>query len=199
MATTQCNEIAPLLGAFEDGELGGVEQREVARHLAECSSCKTEMAATAALGEQLRVTVIQPDLTGFAEAVQKRIAELTPPLHVRIQRYLGSVGERLGAAVAFGAGGLAVAALTAILIAPYAAKFIHQGSQSSTVVTPPQIASTDTAPPDEFVRNDVSPQIVTPGVEPRTVVASLESHVPSVAVWSAPENTTSVIWVPDQR
>ena len=195
MATAQCNEIAPMLGAYEDGELGGTEQREVARHLAECASCKTEMASTAALGAQLRATVIEPDLTGFAEAVLERIADLTPPLHVRIGRYFESVREQLSATFALGAAGLAVAALTAVLIAPYAARFINQGSQTQVASAPAASA----APAVEFVQNEVSPSIVTPLMEPRTVVASLESHIPSVAVWGAPENVTSVVWVPNQR
>jgi len=189
MATAECNEIAPMLGAYEDGELAGTEQREVARHLAECASCKTEMAATTVLGAQLRAAAIEPDLTGFAEAVLERIADLTPPLHVRISRYFQSVREQLSATFALGAAGLAVAALTAVLVAPYAARFIKQGSQT-------QVAS---APAVEFVENEVSPAIVTPPVEPRTVIASLDSHIPSVAVWSAPENATAVLWVPDQR
>ena len=49
MATAQCNEITPMLGAYEDGELGGAEQLEVTRHLAGCALCKTEMAATATI------------------------------------------------------------------------------------------------------------------------------------------------------
>jgi len=197
MATAQCNEITPMLGAYEDGELGGAEQLEVTRHLAGCALCKTEMAATAALGTQLRATAIEPDLTGFTQAVLGRIADLTPPLHVRISRYFESVREQLNAGFAFGAAGLAVAALTAVLIAPYAAKFINQGSQ--TQVASVQAAPADAAPSVEFVENEVSPSIVTPQVEARTVLASLESHIPSVAVWSAPESTTSVLWVSDQR
>lgn len=202
MATAQCNEIAPMLGAYEDGELGGIEQREVGRHLAECASCATEMAATAALGAQLRATAIQPALTGFTEAVLERIADLTPPLHVRISRYFESVREQLSATFVYGAAGLAVAALTVVLIAPYASRFIKQGSQMQVATTSAVSADAASAPavaPVEFVENEVNPAIVTPAMEPRTVIASLDSHVPSVAVWSAPENATSVLWVPDQR
>jgi len=192
MATVRCDDIVPMLGAFEDGELRGTEQQDVARHLAECFSCKTEMAATAALGEQLRAIAVEPDLAGFTGAVLERIAELTPPLHVRIRRYFESAREQLNASFALSAAALATAALTALLIAPYAARFVGH--------SPGQLASSNSAEPTvEFVENDVSPRIVTPVVEPRTVIASLESHVPSVAVWSAPENTTSVIWVSDQR
>ena len=199
MATAQCNEIAPMLGAYEDGELGGTEQREVARHLAECASCTSEMAATSALGAQLRATTIQPDLTGFTSAVLERIADLTPPLHVRISRYFESVREQLSTAFAFGAAGLAVAALTAVLIAPYASRFIGHGSQIQVASAPHVSPDAAPAPAVEFVENEVSPAIVSPAMEPRTVIASLDSHIPSVAVWSAPENATSVLWVPDQR
>ncbi len=197
MATARCDDIVPMLGAFEDGELGGTEQQDVARHLAECSSCKTEMAAGAALGEQLRAIAVEPDLSGFTGAVLERIAELTPPLHVRIRRYFESAREHLNAGFALSAAGLATAALTALLIAPYATRLVGQASQVQ-VASAPQ-ASNSAEPTVEFVQNEVSPTIFTPTVEPRTVIASLESHVPSVAVWSAPENTTSVIWVPDQR
>jgi anti-sigma factor RsiW len=187
-----------MLGAYEDGEMGGTEQREVARHLAGCASCTTEMAATSALGAQLRATAIQPDLTGFTSTVLERIADLTPPLHVRISRYFESVREQLSTAFAFGAAGLAVAALTAVLIAPYASRFIGHGSPTQVAI----VVSPDAAPAPaavEFVENEVSPAIVTPAMEPRTVIASLDSHIPSVAVWSAPESATSVLWVPDQR
>ena len=194
MATARCDDIVPMLGAFEDGELRGTEQQDVARHLAECSSCKTEMAATAALGEQLRAIAVEPDLAGFTAAVLERIAELTPPLHVRIRRYFESAREQLNATFALSAAALATAALTALLIAPYAARFVRHSQVQ--LASAPQ-ASNSAEPTVEFVENEVSPRIVTPVVEPRTVIASVESHVPSVAVWS--ENATPVVWVPDQR
>jgi len=194
MATARCDDIVPMLGAFEDGELSGTEQQDVARHLAECSSCRTEMAATAALGEQLRAIAVEPDLAGFTAAVLERIAELTPPLHVRIRRYFESAREQLNASFALSAAALATAALTALLIAPYAARFVRHSQVQ--LASAPQ-ASNSAEPTVEFVENEVSPRIVTPVVEPRTVIASVESHVPSVAVWS--ENATPVIWVPDQR
>ena len=33
----------------------------------------------------------------------------------------------------------------------------------------------------------------------QTVISRLESEIPSVAVWSEPQNDTTVIWLPDQQ
>ena len=40
----RCEEMTLLLGPFEDGELEPHEMQEVARHLAGCPACETELA-----------------------------------------------------------------------------------------------------------------------------------------------------------
>ncbi len=186
----QCNEIGLMLGAFEDGELEPHEMQEVARHLAQCPACEADLSATAALGHQLRAVAIEPDLAGFAQAVQKRIASLTPPMHVRVRRYFESLGEQMTMAIALGSAGLATAALTAVLLTPYVDRFGTQGSQVASVTHGQP--TTTTAGAVEVVERDVSPD------DSQASISSLESHVPSVAVWSAPQGKTTVIWVPDQ-
>src|SRR5208337_3170564 len=115
----RCDEIGPLLGAFDDGELEPHEMQEVARHLAQCAACERELAANVALGCRLRDTLSAPALEGFAEAVQMRIRQTAPPLYVRIGRRLEASRERIVAALAIAAAGLATAALTAVLLTPY--------------------------------------------------------------------------------
>jgi anti-sigma factor RsiW len=197
-----CTEIRPRLGAFEDGELQPSETHEVTRHLAQCTSCEAELADIAGLGGRLRAIAVEPDLTGFTQAVQKRITALTTPLHVRVRRYIESVREQISAGFALTAAGLATAALTALLLTPHASQIASRlGLQSGPVPTsaPMTLASASpSAPTVETVENEVSPELVA-SRDSRAVISSLESHVPSVAVWSEPEAKTAVIWVPDQQ
>jgi anti-sigma factor RsiW len=186
---TQCNEISPLLGAFGDGELKPHQMQEVARHLAKCQSCEAELAETSALGMQLRANAIEPDLTGFALGVQQRIAKLTPPFHIRLRRYLESARERLTTGLALGAAALATAALTAVLLSPYASQ-LALGRHAS------QVAGESAVPGASETSGS---ELAAAAADSEAVIASVESHVPSVAVWSAPENHTAVIWIPDQR
>src|SRR5246127_4233374 len=72
----QCDDIAPLLGTFEDGELPPHQMQEVARHLASCASCEETLAEYSKLGRLLRETASAPALDGFVMAVQARIDQL---------------------------------------------------------------------------------------------------------------------------
>lgn len=184
----RCDEIGPLLGAFDDGELKPHEMQEVARHLAQCAACEQELSANVALGRQLRDTLSVPALEGFAEAVQRRIQQLTPPLYVRIRRRLEVSRERIVAGLSIAAAGLATAALTAVLLTPYADRFVARNSPQATGPTPVQIAESD-------LGNEL-----TAGGEnnSRAIISRLEANSPSVAVWSEPKTETTVIWIPDQ-
>jgi len=65
----QCDDIAPLLGTFEDGELAPHEMQEVARHLAGCANCEETLAGYSNVGRLLREAATAPALDGFAIAV----------------------------------------------------------------------------------------------------------------------------------
>ena len=71
----QCNEIIPLLGTFEDGELEPHEMQEVARHLAGCKSCEEYLAGYSTVGRLLRDAAPVVALDGFAQAVQAVVGE----------------------------------------------------------------------------------------------------------------------------
>src|ERR1700728_1188316 len=71
-----CELIAPLLGACQDGELEPHEMQNVARHLATCKTCEEELADYNAIGLQLREAITIPPLTGFAAGVDRRIAAM---------------------------------------------------------------------------------------------------------------------------
>jgi anti-sigma factor RsiW len=178
---TQCDDIGPLLGAFEDAELEPHEMQEVARHLARCGACENELAAYAALGRELRAASMEPDLDGFAQAVQTRIAKLVPPLRIRLRNRYDSSRERILAGLALGAAALATAALTAVILTPYASRLTARISPAGHVE---------------------SAQLVEPqasaGRDSRAIISHLETYTPSAGVWSEPENGTTVIWVPDQ-
>jgi putative zinc finger protein len=188
MTVAQCSDISPLLGGFEDGELEAHEMHEVARHLAQCKACEAELAENAAVGRYLRAAAVEPALDGFAEAVQARLATLTPPIHVRLGRYLQAAGEQFGAAFAWGAAALATAALTAVILTPHLSRIV-----SSHQKEPVQSASASPT------RVPGSGEFAQATVDSHTVISGLESHVSSVAVWNEPETQTTVIWVPDQR
>jgi anti-sigma factor RsiW len=203
MANAQCIEIAPILGAFADGELSPEETRKVTSHLARCRACEAESAATAAIGVQLRAVAIQPNLEGFTNAVLKRLTELTPPLHVRVRRYFQGyfegLREQFGAAIAIGAAGLATAALTALLLTPYAYRLATGGSHAQIASTSAPVETAAAAPANtvEVVEHEISPEMAASGRDPRVMLSSLDSRGP--ASWSTPETAPDLTFVSDQR
>lgn len=180
----RCDEIGLLLGAFDDGELEPHEMQEVARHLAQCAACERELAQNVALGRRLRDSLGTPALDGFAEAVQMRLRELVPPLHVRIARRLEASRERIAAALAISAAGLATAALTAVLVTPYASRLVARNAPPPTASAPAESTGSESAANADHGS--------------RAIISRLETNSPSVAVWSEPDDETTVIWIPDQ-
>jgi len=189
----ECNEIAPLLGPFEDGELPPHEMQEVARHLAGCTNCENTLAGYSTVGRLLRDAAPAPALDGFAMAVQVRIEQLRPPLRVRLGRWFETHRERFrsGAAVAFA---MAVAAiLTVVITTPLARNMIGAGDHAVQ-----QVAAREA---HTLARNVVksSGALASAGSgEPGTIISKLETSNPDVAVWSEPNQDTTVIWLPDQ-
>ncbi len=184
----RCDEIGPLLGAFDDGELEPHEMQEIARHLAQCAACERELAENVALGRRLRDTLGAPAPEGFAEAVQMRIRQLAPPLYVRIGRRLEASREQIMAALAIAGAGLATAALTAVLLAPYASRMVARYAPQATISAPAERAESALGPKLAAVAENSS----------RAIISRLEANSPSVAVWSEPKTETTVIWIPDQ-
>jgi anti-sigma factor RsiW len=185
----QCNDIAPLLGSFEDGELAPHEMREVARHLASCASCEQTLAAYSNVGRLLRETASAPALDGFALAVQARIEQLRPPLRVRVGRWFETQRERFGGGLAVAFAMAVAAILTVVITTPFARNLVGVGANHVR-----QLATRDARD-----TANSSAAIASATSEPSTIISKLESSNPDVAVWSEPSQDTTVIWLPDQQ
>lgn len=205
-----CERIAPLLGAFQDGELEPQEMQEVARHLATCTSCEAELADYRAIGLQLREAITIPPLTGFAASVDRRIAALQPPLRHRIGAFFESLNQRWAAAFAMVSMAGAVAVITALVLTPYLRNSIGNPVPGASIATAeaPAAPSLVSATTDDQTRvlvpsNDDPEQLTSsadmnPG-DSEAVIKRLESQIPTTAVWSEPKNGTTVIWLPSEQ
>lgn len=185
-----CSEISLMLGPFEDGELEPNEMQEVARHLASCKLCEKILHEYNLLGRELRGLLTSPSLEGFAEAVNARIQDLQVPWRARLERSFGSFKNSLTAAVAMGTLTAAVAILTAILVTPYVQHRIGHNARVPSLAKlerieqqAPQVAAADLASAAQ---------------DSHAIISRLEAEMPSVAVWSEPQNDTTVIWLPEQ-
>jgi anti-sigma factor RsiW len=185
-----CSEIGLMLGAFEDSELEPHEMQEVAFHLARCDDCTVALAEISALGRQLRTATQHPEPDGFKDSVMTRIEALPIPLTTRVGHWVGRINQRVAAGIAMGAAVAVAAVLTAIIVTPYAQRFAHREIPAQSIATvekaavraPDQLASAGAG-----LANDS-----------HAVISRLESNIPNVAVWSEPQNDTTVIWLPDQ-
>jgi anti-sigma factor RsiW len=189
----QCDDIAPLLGTFEDGELPPHQMQEVARHLATCASCEETLAGYSNLGSLLRDTAPVPTLDGFALAVQARIEQLRLPLRFRLGRWLETQRERFGLGVAMTFAMAAAAVVTVVITTPFARKMVGTGNHVTQVAMhdAPTLAH-------DAAKSSAAIASATSG-EPSTIISKLESSNPDVAVWSEPSQNTTVIWLPDQQ
>jgi anti-sigma factor RsiW len=189
----QCDDIAPLLGAFEDGELAPQEMHAVALHLASCKNCDLALAAYTNLGGLLRDAAPAPALDGFAMAVQARIARLRPPLRVRIGRWFADRRERYGnaAAMAFAMG--VAALLTVVVATPLVRNLL--GAHNLAI----QVAARDARELKDNAGRSLAAMVGAASREPSTIISKLETSNPDVAVWSEPSQDTTVIWLPDQQ
>ena len=202
---SECSEISLILGPFEDGELEPHEMQEVARHLAACSNCEKALSDYNAIGRQLRDLQSLPPLEDFARAVAQRIEKLPISWRARFNRFVGEINDRMAAAVAIVATAGAVAILTALVVTPYItshtrkpvanelsgasiAKLSDRGASNLAEATDQDTAQVAPSPAAAEIAGDS-----------RAVISRLESEIPSVAVWSEPENDTTVIWLPEQQ
>jgi anti-sigma factor RsiW len=205
---SDCNQISLLLGAFEDGELEPHEMQEVARHLATCTSCEELLGDYSAVGRELREIITIPPLTGFAAGVDARIAELKVPLRERIGAFFEELNERWAAAFAMVSMAGAVAVITALVLTPYLRRDMGIGGPIAPLAkvqtsNAPSLASTTTDQESTraVVPTETEPQQMASGGsgDSHTVIKKLESEYPTTAVWSEPENGTTVIWLPTDK
>lgn len=99
-----CLEARELLGAHQDGELDPRSDREVARHVAACASCRAELEAVRVLGDALRARV------------KRRAAP--PTLEQRVRRAASADARRAPALVPLFllAASLALVAIASVLV-----------------------------------------------------------------------------------
>jgi anti-sigma factor RsiW len=206
---TQCDQMTLLLGPFEDGELEPHEMQEVARHLATCRSCEELLGEYSAIGRELREVITIPPLTGFAASVNARIENLRPPLRERIGAFFEGLNQRWAAAFAMVSMAGAVAVLTALVLTPYLRSSVAKGTPVAPMAkaetsNAPSLASTTTdqegarsmmPSPDQQLASTTD---MNPG-DSHAVIKRLESQIPTTAVWSEPENGTTVIWLPSDQ
>lgn len=188
---TDCREIAPLLGSFEDSELEPHEMQEVARHLASCKGCEGVLGDYTTIARQLRAVVLEPSLDNFAKAVQRRLDQVPVPLRVRLENHLGWLTERWTAGLALTSAALALGAWV-LLFAPSAQRYLERGQNTGVAATTQ--SPTQDSPRDEA---EIAPGTAPAEDGPQTVISRLEARTPDVAVWSEPETKTTVIWIPD--
>jgi anti-sigma factor RsiW len=188
----QCDDIAPLLSAFNDGELAPQEAEQVTRHLDGCETCKETVLDYLMLGHHLRSAVEMPSLEGFSQSVLKAVEGSRRPFPDRLRYHLAQLRESWVAAVSLTGAALATAALALVLAEPQTLSRL-----SAMLGRSPQ-----TSGPSEIAKN--SPGIPPPASPevPRssnseTFISKLEAKPPSVAMWSEPDDKTTVIWLGD--
>ena len=202
-----CNSISLLLGPFEDGELEPHEMQDVARHLATCKSCEEVLSDYNSIARELREVITIPPLTGFAQGVAARLSDRRPSWRENVAAFFDSLNQRWVGAMAMVSMAGAVAVLTAIVLTPYLRHNTAGGIQNqpmAKVNTPeaPSLASSS----EEFARPLAlpdQPQQMTSSANMNSgdsyaVIRRLESQIPTTAVWSEPENDTTVIWLPER-
>jgi anti-sigma factor RsiW len=195
----ECSEIALMLGAFEDGELEPHEYQSVALHLARCDGCTAELADYSTIGRELRSAVAEPPLAGFAAGVMRRIESLPIPLSTRAARFFSRLGDQFGAGLGMAAAAVAAAIVTIILAAPYAQN-LARNTGALPQVASRQLAKVEPSAEQAPVQLASVPADVNAAAQDsQAMISRLESEIPSVAVWSEPQNDTTVIWLPDQQ
>jgi len=193
------NHLSLMLGPFEDRELEPHEYQEVAFHLARCEQCTAELADYTQIGRELRTLDLELPLDGFKEAVMRRIENLPVPLTVRLRRMFGGVGEIFPSGFGIGIASAVAAAITVVLVTPYAQTLMNRSAATHEVATVEHELASAPAATTETARHELARDVAQAEEEPEAVISKLESDIPSVAVWNEPRMDATVIWLPDQQ
>ena len=224
----RCEDIELLLGPFEDGELEPHEMQEVARHTATCEACDGVLADYRAMAVALRGAQPIPNLDRFSNSVMARIKELRlePPMPELQRHWYGGISDWFANVILTGGLAAAVAIVTALVMTPELSRYLHRPvANAQHIEVPTEVASlpqplpaAGKAAPVPSAKNSVAVNIGNPlansadnspsspqlaqsdnSGDPGTEISSLQSDSPSVAVWTAPDDKTTVVWVPDQQ
>jgi anti-sigma factor RsiW len=184
-----CDDIAPLLSAFNDGELTARETNQVAEHLDGCETCKAAVLDYLLLGHHVRNATALPSLDGFTERVMKGIADTRRPLRGRLLNRIENLRERWVAAVSLMGAAVAVSALVLVLAEAHA---MHGLAGTPNGSSSPTVAIDDEASPASSI-----PPFVSEHPAGEAYISRLEAKPSSVATWSEPDTKTTVIWLAD--
>lgn len=213
----RCEDIGLLLGPFEDGELEPHEMQEVARHTAICTMCDGVLADYRKMAVALRGSQSLPDLQGFAGAVMARIDGMHLPVPVPELRphWYDTISGWFANTIMMGGMAAAVAVVTAVVVTPELSNWLRVRQAHShhpevvALISAPVTAvkPAPVLPPSDGIAGDGSPtqappsdsQMADDNGDAGTEISQINSDSPSVAVWTAPENKTTVVWVPDQQ
>lgn len=187
-----CSEISLMLSPFEDGELEPHEMQEVARHLSRCKNCEQLLEEYGALGRELRsfASQSQISLEGFAERVDERLRGMRVPWSERLGLMFGGWSWQIRTAFASTALVATAAIVTIMVVTPLAR--VYFGSQAPAN----HVAMVASNSPKQQLASAKQPVSDTPDSS-EAVISRLESSTPSVALWSAPRDGTTVIWLPE--
>ena len=172
-----CDDIAPLLSAFNDDELSAHETDRVTQHLDGCETCKETLIDYLLLGHHLRTATAISSLDGFTENVMRGVGGARRPFRGRLLNRLEDLRERWVAAVSLAGAAVAVATLAMVLAEPHTWERISARLRGSPA-------------PSEIAQNPAQSNS-------ETFISRLEATPPSVALWSEPDTKTTVIWLGD--
>jgi len=206
----RCEDIELLLGPFEDGELEPHEMQEVARHTAVCAACDGVLAGYRSMAVALRGAQPIPALDGFTRSVMTQIKRMHLPPPIPRRHWYDAVSDWFANAMMMGGAVAAVAIVTAVLLTPEVNHLFggnrHAHANDLAMITPGAPLAQKVTPPADAAgggSDDNSDGVAKadPGTgdDSGTVISSLKSDNPSVAVWTEPETKTTVVWVPDQQ
>ena len=91
-----CNEAAPLIAAYVDGETGRLQSRSIKSHLAACANCTAQHDALVALRTRIRADVPRytatPALRARVLATRDALDQLQPTRPRLIDRFRAAIG-----------------------------------------------------------------------------------------------------------
>jgi len=100
----ECEDLAPMLSAYLDGELSDEDRKKVEKHLQTCHSCRQLVSELELTGSLVKDTLSrevppEPDLTGVWENIETQVCP-QPSLWQKIKSLVGRPVVWLPAAVA---------------------------------------------------------------------------------------------------
>jgi negative regulator of sigma E activity len=196
-----CNEIAPMLSAFSDGELSQLEADQVTQHVDKCVGCKEVLADFVLLGHHLRSAAAMPLPEDFASRVMECIAAERPGLRERLAYWIDGLRDRWVPVISLAGAAVAVASLVLVMLQPEAlirvSRLIHSPATGPQVAENQKPQNLTAAPVQSEPVLEPEPVAESESSSRQTEISRLEVRPPDVATWSEPDDKTTVIWLGD--